>query len=81
MGPRPLPGWDRSHLGFHQAQFPALLRCVGQQVGPDLQHGGGVVVEDMWGAAGRLLLDAPLNGVLQLVEVKSNTSSNWKVQH
>lgn len=76
--PRLLPGSDRSHLGFHHAQFPALLCRVGQQVGPERQHGGRVVVERVR-AAGRLLLQAPLDGVLQLV--KSNTSSNWKVQH
>lgn len=59
-------GGTRSHLGLHHVQFAGLLCRVGQQVGPDLQHGGCLVVDDVWRDARHFLLGALLNGVLQL---------------
>lgn len=59
-------GWKRSHLGLRRAQLAGLLGRVCQQVGPHLQHGGRLVVDQVRRDAGRVLLQALLDGVLQL---------------
>lgn len=58
-------GWKRSHLGLRRAQPEGLLGRVRQQVGPHLQHGGRLVVDQVR-RDGRVLLQALLDGVLQL---------------
>lgn len=54
------------YLGFDHVEFARLLGRVREEVRSDLQHGGCLVVNDVWWDVSALWLHALLNDVLQL---------------
>lgn len=54
------------YLGFHHVEFASLLRRVRQEVCSDLQHGGGLVMDDVRRYVSDVRLHFLLNYVLQL---------------